>query len=581
MRLRQKLQPEMLLPRVMKTDVPETAPIHFLRGKTMVRSAHADNRDPMAKWGAVLVFCGAVIALGLGLFLLGLSQFVVEVPAYHVGVLIHKTGRDLSNSDVVAPDASYKGVQKELLDVGRYFFKYDPYNWNWEIKPQNVVADGKIGVRIRLYGDDLPYGEFLARHENEKGIVPGVLLPGRYPINPYLYKVEDHAPQMVPAGFKGVVINRAGRIPSHTEDYWDDSDMMHQKLLVNPGFRGVEFETLNPGTYNFNPYEREVKLVDCRNQRFNLSESRDLGFPSKDGFWVSLDSIVEFRVKPEMAAKVFVLYNEEANGDRIDEEIVRKVILPVARAFCRVQGSKNTGRDFIEGTSRTQFQDEYQKMMSSKCGPLGIEIIQALITKINPPEQIAKPVRSREIAKQQEQQYRQEILQQKSEEKLAVEKEMVKQKQELVTAEQQVVRVTTAAMREQEVALTKAREKLAVAEFRSAAAKDEAAAIQAKGEGAAEVVEFKNKAEAAGWERSVKAFSGSGEQFAQFVLYQKMASAYRSIMVNTADSPIMKIFESFNKTDPARVIRPDQMQSAKNANRQEFFPAEQEETAQP
>lgn len=510
--------------------------------------------------GSGLAALAALAVFVLGLLWMGYSQFVINVPAYHLGILVRKTGKDLANKDVVAPDAGHKGVQKEILDVGRYFFKYDPYNWEWEIRKQEEIPDRKLGVRVRLFGDDLPYGEFLAYSENQKGIVPGVLLPGRYPINPYLYAVEQHDPQIVPAGSKGVVINRAGKIPSSPEDYWDDNDETHRKLLVKKGFRGVEHETLDPGTYNFNPYERIVKLVDCRNQRFNLSESRDLGFPSKDGFWVSLDSIVEFRVKPEMAAKVFVLYNEETNGDRVDEEVVRKVILPVARAFCRVQGSKNSGRDFIEGTSRTHFQEEYQRTMRSKCDPLGVEIIQALITKINPPQQIAKPVRDREIAKQQEEQYRQEILQQKSEEKLAIETALVSQKQALVQAEQEVIRVTTAASREQEVALTKAREKLGVSRFRLDATKDEAAAIASKGQGAAEVIEFKNQAEAAGWKRSVEAFEGSGNQFAQYVLYQKIASAYRSMMINTADSPIMRIFESFNgaggrpamKAKPAR-----------------------------
>jgi regulator of protease activity HflC (stomatin/prohibitin superfamily) len=493
---------------------------------------------------------GAIAALAVfsgGLLWMCYAQFVIDVPAYHMGILVRKTGKDLANTDVVAPDDSYKGVQKEVLDVGRYFFRYDPYNWAWEIKKQVEIPDKKLGVRIRVFGDDLPYGEFLAHDDAQKGIVPGVLLPGRYPINPYLYTVEEHDPQIVPAGSKGVVINRAGKIPSHPDDYWQDSDKTHQKLLVKKGFRGVEHETLDPGTYNFNPYEKVVKLVDCRNQRFNLAESRDLGFPSKDGFWVSLDSIVEFRVKPEMAAKVFVLYNEESNGDLINEEIVRKVILPAARSFCRLQGSNNSGRDFIEGTSRTHFQEEYQKSMRDRCDKLGIEVIQALITKINPPEQIAKPVREREIAKQQEEQYQQQILQQKSEEKLAIETALVVQKQALVQAEQEVIRVTTQAQREQEVALTKAREKLGVAKFRLAATRDEAAAIASKGRGAAEVVDFKNQAEAAGWKRSVEAFDGSGGEFAQYVLYQKFASAYRNIMVNTADSPIMKIFDSFNR----------------------------------
>lgn len=499
----------------------------------------------------------ALVVFALGLLWFVYDSFVIDVPAMHLAVLIHKTGKDLANGDEVAPDGEHKGVQVEVLREGRYFFKYDPYNWAWEVKQQYEIPDGQIGVRIRLHGDDLPYGEFLARNENQKGIVPGVLQPGRHYNNPYVYEIVKYDPVVVPAGFKGVVTNLAGPIPSQPEHYSDDDDDdTHRKLLVKKGYRGVQKETLDPGTYPLNPYEVRVSLVDCRNQRFNLSESKDLGFPSKDGFWVSLDSIVEFRVKPELAAKAFVLYNEEANGERIDEEVVRKVILPAARSFCRLQGSNNSGRDFIIG--RTQFQDSYQTTMRTKCDPLGIQIIQALITKINPPEQIAKPVREREIAKQQEEQFQQQILQQKSEEKLAVEKELVKQKQALVQADQEVVRVTTEAMREQEVALTKSKEKLAVAHLKLDAAKDEAAAVVSRGKGQAEVIEFKNKAEAAGWERAVEAFSGNGNQYAQYVLFQKLSSSYRNIMVNTADSPIMKIFESFNNPSvkPSSGIRP-------------------------
>ena len=56
---------------------------------------------------------------------------------------------------------------------------------------------------------------------------------------------------------------------------------------------------------------------------------------------------------------------------------------------------------------------------------------------------------------------------------------------------------------------------------------------------------FENEAESAGWKKAVEAFSGDGQAYAQFVLYQKLAASYRRIMVNTADSPIMKIFEDF------------------------------------
>ncbi len=67
----------------------------------------------------------------------------------------------------------------------------------------------------------------------------------------------------------------------------------------------------------------------------------------------------------------------------------------------------------------------------------------------------------------------------------------------------------------------------------------------ALGKAKADVIHFENEAEAAGWKRAVESFGGDGQQFARYVLYQKMAGAYRQIMVNTADSPIMRIFDTF------------------------------------
>jgi hypothetical protein len=521
------------------------------------------NRRPQpqvddSSWGRWLAMLAGVAVFFIGMLATTYKSFVIDVPAGHMAVLLRKTGKDLPNKEELASNPESKGIQPEVLREGRYFFQYNPYDWSWEVLPQVVIPNGKLGVLVRLAGEDLPPGELLARAEKQKGIVPGVLQPGRHDLNPYLYRVEQHDPVVVPAGFKGVRINLTGPIPQ-AQDYWENPrDLTHKLLLVKPGFRGVERETLDPGTYFLNPYEVAVSLVDCRNQRFNLGETRELSFPSKDGFWVSLDSIVEFRVRPEMAAQVFVLYNEPINGGQIDEEVMRKVILPAARSFCRLQGSNNSGRDFIQG--RIQFQENYQNTMKEACEPLGIEVIQALITKINPPRQIAEPVQEREIAKQKAEQYTQQILQQKSEAKLAIEKELVRQKQALVSAEQTVVRDTTAAKREQQVTVTQAEEKLSVARLHLEAAQDEAEAIRARGKGAADVARLKNEAEAAGWKQSVAAYDGDGHRFAQYVLYQKLAGAYRQLMVNTADSPRMRIFEGFGPRErPSTRLNPGEV----------------------
>jgi regulator of protease activity HflC (stomatin/prohibitin superfamily) len=493
---------------------------------------------------------GLAGGLALALVLFGYivyTQFRIDVPSKHVAILIRKTGEDIPNHLEVAPDEDHKGVQARILTEGRYF--YNPYSWDWEVVPMIEVPTGKLGVVIRLHGEDLGYGEFVAHESDQKGIVEDVLRPGRYPLNPYLVKVELHDPMTIPAGFKGVVTNLSGPMP-------DDPNA----LLVQQGRRGVQEKTYNPGTYYVNPYTVRINAVDCRSQRFNLGEGGDMGFPSKDGFYVSLDGIIEFRVKPDEAARVFVTYNDANNDaeatERVDEEIIRKIILPNARSFCRLRGANSTGRDFIGGQTRIAFQEEFQDAMRRACEPLGVEIIQALITNIEPPQAIAGPVRDREVEKQKLKQYTQQILQQESEIKLAIQQMLVKQMQALIAADQEVVKMTVEAEREQAVAVTKAEENKQVAALKLDAAKDEAEAVISRGKAEAAVVVMQNEADAAGWRRTIEAFRGDGSAFARYVLFQKLAPGFSTIMTNTADSPLMEIFKLFKRDAPAAKPQP-------------------------
>jgi regulator of protease activity HflC (stomatin/prohibitin superfamily) len=556
-----------------------------------------DRRDRRwRQWSGVML--GGFALLLVGLPILGFvlyRTFLVEVPTGYMAVLTKRTGKDLENSQEIAPDKSYKGVQPEVLGDGRYF--YNPYAWDWVVIKQITIPANKLGVLIRLYGDDLGYGEIVARDEKHKGVVTGVLVPGRYPLNAkvlndeqlddnrfddsYAYHIELYEPVVVPAGYKGVVTNLSGPMPQ-------DPNV----LLVPEGSRGVQEKTLDAGTHveYSNPYVHRVELIDCRSQRFNLSDDGEMGFPSKDGFWVRLDGAIEFRVKPEQASKVFVEYNdaendvpaerrETANPDQrrgvkslpydytmgnmgktgsagstlhlqrgsaeIREEIIKKIILPNARSFCRLQGSNHSGKDFISGDTREQFQEDFEKALEKTCEAQGIEIVQVSISRINPPQKIADPVRKRQIAVQTEKQYARQLLQQESEQKLAVEKELVKQKRALVEAEQAVVKKVTEAQRQQEVSVIEANQRLKVAEFEQQAAEDQAAAILARGEGQAEVIQFDNQAEAAGWKKAVAAFSGDGDEYARWVMLKKLAPSFRRMMVNTADSPLMEIFRSY------------------------------------
>lgn len=505
----------------------------------------------------------------LGLVLLGMAIYHncrIDVGTGEMAILTVKTGRDITNNDEVAPSLNHKGAQAAFLLEGRYFMNpfdegprfFNPYDWDWDVIPQTTIPEGKLGILISLVGEDPGYGEFLGAIEKEgqasgnqigtpvrKGIIPNVLIPGRYAINPNLFHLEIGEPVTIEAGYRGVVTNLAGKLPAQPNE-----------LLVEPGERGVQRQTLKEGTQQVNPYVQRISKVDCRSQRFNLAENKDMGFPSKDGFWVSLDGRIQFRVNPEKAAEVYVIYNEAENGDAIDEEIIRKVIMPNARSFCRLAGSAKLGKDFIEGETRMEFEQSFQTEMREACEPLGIEIQEALITRINPPEQIAEPIQQRENSRLEEQKYQSQITQQEAEKSVAISKAKAIQEKELVEVEQEIIKFVTEAEREQEIAKTKAEEKLAVAMLKLEAAQDEAEAITARGRATADVIGYENKADAAGWKRAVEAFDGNGDEYAQFVLYQKLASAYRRIMVNTADSPIMRMFESVGgDSSAAPVVR--------------------------
>ena len=210
-------------------------------------------------------------------------------------------------------------------------------------------------------------------------------------------------------------------------------------FLVEEGERGVQSKTLEPGTYYLNPYEIRVSQVDCRSRRFNLGQESEMSFLSADGFPITLDGMVEFRILPDKVAEMFVKYNESPNGDAIDEEIIAKIITPESRSLCRIGGSKLSGGQFISGEDREKFQTDLVKSLTENCQKQGIEILAVAITSIQPPGDITQPVQQREVAKQKLAQFRREKLQQVSEATLKIEVVLAEQKKLVVEAEQEVV----------------------------------------------------------------------------------------------------------------------------------------------
>ncbi len=497
---------------------------------------------PVQRFALGGIAIGGLLLVGLGFVMAVYNACKIEVDTGQQAVLIRREGLELEPDMELAPPAKdgrhyYKGVQTGgpndgVLTEGRYF--YNPYFWSWEISPQFVVPGDKIGIRIALSGDDMPPEQILAE-PGQKGILREVLKPGRYPYNRYAESIELHEPVTIPAGFRGVVTRLAGRMPKNPNVF-----------LVEEGERGVQQATLEPGTYYLNPYEIRVSQVDCRSRRFNLGQEGEMNFLSADGFPITLDGVVEFRILPEKVAEMFVKYNETPNGDAIDEEIIAKIITPESRSLCRIGGSKLSGGQFISGEDREKFQTDLVKSLTQNCQKQGIEILAVAITSIQPPEDITQPVQQREVAKQKLAQFRRERLQQLSEAKLKVEVVLADQKKRVVEAEQEVIEKTTKAEERQRVAVTLAEQKLKVAQTQLEATKDKASAILAKAEAAAEVIKFDNAAEAAGLAAQVAAFDGDGGAMARNMLLGKIAPSFRTILGNS-EGPLMDLFSQFTQ----------------------------------
>ncbi len=463
------------------------------------------------------------------------SNLVVGVDSGELAVLIRKGGKDLAEGEIHAPTPDFKGIQLETLPEGWHLI--NPYRWTWVIVPQTEIPAGKVGVKLRLFGESPPPGQSLAE-DGQKGVVREVLRPGRYPLNTLLYQVELRDAVAVPPGFAGVVTLLAGKEPVNPNLF-----------VVQAGERGTQPAVEPPGTYYLNPYERRVDLIDMRSHRFDMVEKNAIEFPSLDGFPIRMEATVEWQVDPDQVAKVFVEYvTSKANVVKLEdiekmvsECIVETVILPNARAFGRIIGSKHRAREFISGVTRQKFQDLFLAGLEGSCKRQGVLIRSALVRQTEPPKAIADPIREREIAIRQREKYEEQKLREKQQKELAKEVKLQERSTMVNKAEADVSVSVTQATREKEVALIQANRRLEVAKLELESTRNQAAAVLERGKAEADVILFQNSAEAAGLRSAVGAFGG-GDGYVRYLFQQKVAPSIKYILSNT-DGPFLDIFK--------------------------------------
>jgi SPFH domain/Band 7 family protein len=502
----------------------------------MTKLAEFGNFAALARRSGVLLLIGGIIAASVAL-----HSCLLVVEQKRTAVLIHKVGEDPPDGAAVAPDASHKGIQIDTLGEGWYLM--NPYAWDWEVVDQLEVPVGKVGVRIRQYGDRLDPGQVLAR-DGQRGIVEKVLEPGRYRINPYADQIEMHDAFEVPGGYLGVVTLLSGKTPKNPNLF-----------VVEKGERGVQAETLPAGTYYLNPYYQLVTPIDTRSQKFDMNGESNITFPSIDGFTITMEGTIEWYIQRERIAEVFVKYvDERKSKSPVMECVVEKIILPNARSFSRLQGSRYLARELLGGTTRQKFQEEFHRELAAACIDQGIVIREAVVRSIELPDKISGPIRDRELAVRQRDKYTQEKEREKTEKELAMKKKLEERQRLITQAEAQVSVNITGAERKRDVALIEANRALAVAKLELEAADNQAKAKLSRGQAEADVIRFQNKASARGLADARAAF-GDPDLYVRSLMYARLAPALRSILSNT-DGPVLDILRSL--AEPRAAEKPSE-----------------------
>ncbi len=469
-------------------------------------------------------------ALAVGVFALFIFIWFfcrIEPSGGEIAVLIHKTGKDLPAEQVLALEPKQKGIKLNVLAEGRYF--KNPYSWGWEIHPITDIPAGKLGVVTRLYGTDLAAGKILAG-EGTKGIVPDVLTPGKYRINPYAEKVEQFDAIRIRPGHVGVKTLLVG-------DDVLNSPLPAEKrntFLIDEGLKGVVAEVLDPGTYYLNPYVVNVVEVSLQSQRFEMSGDDVISFLTLDGFTVTVEGTIEFGLKREKAALL-----THRVGDM--DDIIKKVILPRARGFSRIEGSKHPAVDFIVGETRQKFQSELESHLRAKSGDWGVEIKSVLIRKIIVPDEIASISRDREVAVQDSNKYVQQIEQARSRAELVKQQMLALQNAEKVKADTARIQAVINAQQGQSVDLIAARQRLGVAKVDLQAAEFQSQAILAEARGKSDAITAANAAEASVVGSLVTAFGG-GLNLARYELYNTLAPKIETILSSDQDNELGGLF---------------------------------------
>jgi uncharacterized membrane protein YqiK len=235
----------------------------------------------LIKWGLII----GIPLLCVILYRLILRVFfgVIIVPEDRIGLVTKKfvlVGKQSLPAGRIIASEGEAGFQAQTLAPGVYFGRWF---WQYDItfQPFTIIPTGKIGLVLARDGAELQTGTILGRkvpcdtfqdaeaflkNGGQKGRQTGIMTPGSYRINTFLFDVEMTDMISIPDNAVGIVTTLEGKpledgqiagriIGEHNK--FQDADL----FLNSGGYKGLQEQVILSGSYFLNPWFVKVDMV--------------------------------------------------------------------------------------------------------------------------------------------------------------------------------------------------------------------------------------------------------------------------------------------------------------------------------
>ena len=410
-----------------------------------------------------------------------LSRSFVIIDGDEIGALKRVyLGDPLPPGRIIALDGQ-NGPQAEILGPGFHLIPFVRVLYEVEFFPVQEIPEGQYGLLVTTDGRAIDEGAYLAHPWDEgeqekmldatyflenggqKGPQFNVLKPGKYRLNPYLYRINKLVATDVPTGHVAVI---RSNIKTTTDPCPDpaksvgEADRSVALPLVPKGCVGVWEEPIPPGRYYLNEKAFVTTIIPTRLQtwvykggytarRINLTVSDEGKIEQKEvsenipvpadaadrainvrveGWTVPVDMRVVVAVNPANAAKVVA---SVGGLKQVEDNIITPAIRDILRTIGGEPGRKVL--DLVE--KRAEIVAEVEHSIVPEGLKAGVTIQEVRMGEpAIPPELLVATLRE-QLAIQLQATYKKEQDAQRERIKVERERATADQQKELVAAE--------------------------------------------------------------------------------------------------------------------------------------------------